>query len=293
MPSIRWCDRKLMKFHELEAQARASSAPNSTTATNSSSAPPIRFGWWMRNSSASWKSRSVSSGMRRSSSQRGARSRSTGSSASALPHSSAYAGGAFVPVKDLFSGPHQHAGARADVLVEPLRVADAMRHSGDVRMHADRHHPRALLAFGVQPVETVDAAPQPFLRGMVLQHHHRNVVHLDGVRHRYDRPARGIDDAGLVVEHPVGDVFDAGFLEVVDGLVGLGQAGALPAARRLAGELLDRGDRLADRGALILDVMHRPLEVAVPHEFPAGLEARLRHARIALADGTINGQRRL
>src|SRR6266849_7583183 len=96
-----------MKFHELDAQARASSAPNSTTATKSSSAPPTRFGWWMRNSCASWKSRSVSSGMRRSSSQRGARSRSTGSSASALPQSSAYVGGAFVPVKDLFSSPHQ------------------------------------------------------------------------------------------------------------------------------------------------------------------------------------------
>src|SRR5437016_3855841 len=197
MPSIRWCDRKLMKFHELEAQARASSAPNSTTATNSSSAPPTRFGWWMRNSSASWKSRRVSSGMRRSSSQRGARSRSTGSSSSALPHSSAYASGAFVPVKDLFSGPHQHARARADVLVEPLQVADAMRHSGDVRVHADRHYPRAFLAFGVQPVEAVDAAPQPFLRGMVLQHHHRDVVHLDGVGPRHHRPARGVDAAGL------------------------------------------------------------------------------------------------
>src|SRR2546428_6749121 len=85
----------------------------------------------MRNSCASWKSRSVSSGMRRSSSQRGARSRSTGSSSSALPHSSAYAGGAFVPVKDLFSSPHQDAGPRGDVLAEPFQVADAMGHAGD------------------------------------------------------------------------------------------------------------------------------------------------------------------
>jgi hypothetical protein len=33
-----------MKFHELEAQARASSAPKVTTAANSSSPPPTRLG---------------------------------------------------------------------------------------------------------------------------------------------------------------------------------------------------------------------------------------------------------
>src|SRR5439155_1102905 len=52
-------------------------------------------------------------------------------------------------------------------------------------------------------------------------------------------------------------------------------------------------NRLTDRSALILDVMHRPLEVAVPHEFPAGFQPRLRHARIALADRAIDGERRL
>src|SRR5204862_6361251 len=98
--------------------------------------------------------------MRRSSSQRGARSFSTGSSASARPQSSAYVGGLLVPVKDLLSGAEPHAGALADVLVQLLEVADAVRRAGDVRMDADRHHAVLLLAFFIQPVERMDAAPQ-------------------------------------------------------------------------------------------------------------------------------------
>src|SRR5687767_9510935 len=142
-----------MKFQELEAQARASSAPKVTTVENSSSAPPTRLGWWMRKSSASWKSRSVSSGMRRSSSQRAARSFSLGRSASAPPHSSSWLGGILVPVEDLLARPHLHARPLQDVFVQLFEVADAVRHPGDVGMHADRHDAHALLAFGVKPVE--------------------------------------------------------------------------------------------------------------------------------------------
>src|SRR5438477_9905927 len=120
----------------------------------------------MRKSSASWKSRIVSSGMRRSSSERAARSRSFGSSASARPHSSACL--LFIPVKDLLSGPEKNSGTLADVFVELVEVADAVGHAGDVGMHADRHHARALLALFIQPVELVDATPQPFFRGVVL-----------------------------------------------------------------------------------------------------------------------------
>src|SRR3954462_15537014 len=225
-----------MKFHELDAQARASSAPKVTTAANSSSAPPTRLGWWMRRSCVSWKSRSVSSGRRRSSSQRGARSFSLGRSSVALPHSSSWLGGMPVPVEDLLASPYLHAGTLQDVLEELLEVADPMRHPGDIGMYADRHDTHALLALGMQAVELVDAAAQPFLGGMVLQHHHRNVVQVHGVGHRDDRPGRGLDLARLVVEHPVGDILDARLGEIVDGLVGLGQARALPAARLLSGE---------------------------------------------------------
>src|SRR6185436_4474201 len=131
-----------MKFHALEAQARASSAPKWTMATNSSSAPPTRFGCWMRNSFASWKSRSVSSGMRRSSSHFAARSRRIGSSASAFSQMPLYLE---VPVKNFFPFPDDDIRALQDVFVEALEVGDAVRRAGDVRMHADRHHARGLL----------------------------------------------------------------------------------------------------------------------------------------------------
>src|SRR5260221_13842369 len=117
-----------MKFHEVEAQARASSAPKWTMATNSSSAPPTRFGCWMRNSFASWKSRSVSSGMRRSSSLFAERSRRIGSSASAFSQRPLYLE---EPVKDLFAFPENDARPLQDVFVELLEVPYAMRHAGD------------------------------------------------------------------------------------------------------------------------------------------------------------------
>ena len=79
----------------------------------------------------------------------------------------------------------------------------------------------------------------------------------------------------LLVEHPVGDIFDAGLGEKVERLVGLGQPRALPAARRLAGEFLDRGDRVGDRRPLVFDLVHRPLHEAVAHEIPAGVAGGL------------------
>src|SRR3954469_24014830 len=109
----------------------------------------------MRKSSASWKSRSVSSGRRRSSSVLRARSLSLGSSASALAQSSACLG--FVPVKDLLPGPQARTGPLADVFIEALEVGDAVRRAGDVRVHADRHHARALLAILVEAIEGIDA----------------------------------------------------------------------------------------------------------------------------------------
>src|SRR5438105_10187679 len=110
--------------------------------------------------------------MRRSSSQRAARSRSFGSRACALSQSSACL---LVPVKDLLSGPQAHARPLAYVLVQPLEIGDAMRHASDVGMHADRHHARGLLALEIEAIEMVDAAAQPFLRRMVLQNHHGDV----------------------------------------------------------------------------------------------------------------------
>src|SRR5204862_3649429 len=68
---------------------------------------------------------------------------------------------------------------------------------------------------------------------------------------------------------------------------------AFPAARCLAGELANRSDRVADRSALVLDVMHRPLHEAVAHELPSGVERCLRNARIAATDRAVDRKRRL
>src|SRR2546423_15249813 len=104
--------------------------------------------------------------MRRSSSLRAARSFSLGRSASARPHNSSWLGGIFVPVENLLTGPHLHTRTLENVFVELLEIADAVRHSADVGVHADRHDALGLLPLRIQPVVVADAAGQPFLRRM-------------------------------------------------------------------------------------------------------------------------------
>jgi hypothetical protein len=68
----------LPTFHAVDGQPRASSATMSTIATNGSSMPPKRLGWWKRKSPVSCRSFSFSGRSTRVSSHFCARSRSVG-----------------------------------------------------------------------------------------------------------------------------------------------------------------------------------------------------------------------
>src|SRR4051812_39485807 len=50
---------------------------------------------------------------------------------------------------------------------------------------------------------------------------------------RSSRPARDLEQVGLVVVDPVADIADAGFGQIVERVPSFGQAGAEPADRRL------------------------------------------------------------
>src|SRR5208283_2492377 len=133
-------------------------------------------------------------------------------------------------------------------------------------VHAYCHDPARPDAFLVQAIEVIAAAAQHFLGRVVLHDHHGNVVDLNRVGYRDDRAMRGRDVDGLVVENPVGDVLDAGFGQVIDGLEGFGQTGTLPPTGRLAGKAANRLDSVPDRRALVPDAVHRLLIPAMAHE---------------------------
>ena len=147
--------------------------------------------------------------------------------------------------------------------------------------------------FGIEAAEVVHGARMECLRGEVLQVHHDDVVDLEGVRQRHDRSVLGLQRDGVVVEHVVADVFDAGFGQVVEGVEGLREARAEPAARALAGELLDHRHGLGDDGALVVELVHGDLLVGVRVELPAALQAGLHHLRVGLADPGVDGDGRL
>ena len=128
---------------------------------------------------------------------------------------------------------------------------------------------------------------------VLLHHHDGDVVELDRVGQRDQLPVGGADGGGLVVEHPVADVFHAGAGEQFRRLQGLGQAGAEPAERALAGEALDDVHGAMDHLALVVVLVHGHLVIGMAHEFPALAPRLLGDAGIVLADPRIDRERRL
>src|SRR5207237_9687085 len=72
----------------------------------------------------------------------------------------------------------------------------------------------------------------------------------------------------------------------------LGGPAPWPPHRPLAGELLEYIQGPLDRVALVLELVHRHLDIGMAHEFPAAVARRGRDARIALANLGIDRERR-
>src|SRR5262249_51597173 len=103
------------------------------------------------------------------------------------------------PIEDLPTGPVQHTWLGKHVAIKLLQVSDAMRHSRNIRMNTDRHHPARHQALLVETIEVISTAAQHLLGRMMLDDHHHDVVDLDGIGHREHRTVRGRDVDRLVV----------------------------------------------------------------------------------------------
>ena len=127
---------------------------------------------------------------------------------------------------------------------------------------------------------------------MVLQGHHGDVVGFHRVGYGNDRTGAGLNLTGLIIEHPVGNVFDAFFGQHIDGFEGFRQARAFPAAGRLAGEIPDCLDGFADSLTLVVELVHGPLQIPMTHEFPAGFEGGFGDPGVGFTDDPVDGQGR-
>ena len=72
-----------------------------------------------------------------------------------------------------------------------------------------------------------------------------DVVGLDRVGNCRDLAKRCADRLRQVIDHPIGDVFDAVLAQKIEGLVSLGQTGAFPRARPRAAERFNLVERRA------------------------------------------------
>src|ERR1700724_758942 len=115
---------------------------------------------------------------------------------------------------------------------------------------------------------------------MSLQRHGDDVVQLEIIWQRDDGAVSGPHGDRLVVARPIAEVFDAGLAQMIERREILRQARAEPPARTRPGKLLDDVERAEDRFALVSELVHRLLIVAVRVELPAAVEARIDDARI-------------
>ncbi len=100
----------------------------------------------------------------------------------------------------------------------------------------------------------------------------RQIVDLDRIGHRQDRPGAGAQPDRLIVEPPIHHIAVAGFLQKVGGHPALGETGAEPAFRLLPGQAGDHLGGLGDQPRLVLlpeGVLPLGIGAAMADEFVA------------------------
>ena len=127
--------------------------------------------------------------------------------------------------------PSCDAGPAQDRFKGAPNMIDPVRHARQITMHGDRHELRPLGRFHVEAVELIHDPPMQLVGGMILQRHHHDVVQLEIVRQGDHRSVRRLERHGLVVEHPVADILDAGSGQMIERVEGLRQSRPQPAAR--------------------------------------------------------------
>src|SRR5206468_8544096 len=156
-----------------------------------------------------------------------------------------------VPVQNLFPRPEKNMLLLLQVSKGLLEVLDPMRHSADVRVDRNRHDSGAVRSFSVERLELILGSAKKFLRFMVLENHHRDVVQLYRIRERNERAMRRFDLVGLIIVDPVGDIVKAGFGQEIESLFSFCEPWTKPSRRCLARELADDFHGLPDRLPLI------------------------------------------
>src|SRR3954451_19952655 len=201
-------------------------------------------------------------------------------------------GHGLIGVYDLAAGRKPHPLVLLHVGYGALQISDAQRLTGDHGMQRHPHHARVLAAIGVEDVELVDHRAQVLLAGIAFADIERDVVDLVAVGDRKYLSRLHFHRVWLIVVVPVAAIDHSLLGEDVERVVGLDQSGAEPAARPLAGRLLDRLQDAADGVALLFGIEAgevRRVGGAVAHKLPAALLHFLDRLGMDFADLRVQG----
>src|SRR5262245_50882078 len=157
-------------------------------------------------------------------------------------------------------------------------------------MDHDRHHAGALCSFGIKRLELILGAAKKLLRLMILKNHYRDIIQLYGVRQRDELSMGSLDFVRLLVVDPVRNVLKSGLGKQIEGFRRFGKTWAEPSRGRFSSKFVDRLNRFANLFALILYLLHRPLDESVAHKLPAGFPRSFSDFRIGAASGAADSQ---
>src|SRR5215475_13352 len=104
------------------------------------------------------------------------------------------------PLVNLLAIPERDAGLLGEVGQHLFEIADTVRRARHVGMHAECHDPRGLFAFAVEAIECIDRTPQHGAGFVLAAHHDGDVINLDRIGQRDERPGLGADPERLVIE---------------------------------------------------------------------------------------------
>src|SRR5262252_208366 len=168
-----------------------------------------------------------------------------------------------------------------------------MWHADQIGVQADRHDPPGGGALGIERIELPADHFLELVDRAVSILEMRRVVDFVRVRDRHQPIPADIHEIGLVVIDPVSDVKTAFCRKEIEGVPSLGETGAEPTDRLLAGHLGDARESVRNRLSLLAgSELVEPYAVGavVAKDLPAELHRRPHNLWVMVADVAVEGR---
>src|SRR5687767_4277871 len=168
---------------------------------------------------------------------------------------------AIVPVCDFPARGSPYSLVGKDILQRFVQIFDPERQSNHEWVQWDAHYPPTFFSFPIKRVELVTKHLVVFSGSVVAAHEHTDIVEPLVIRHYQHSPLAHAHGCGLVIAHPVTDIFEAFTCQEIRCLKALCERRPEPSLRSCPNGLGDRVLHLPDHLDLLIFGVARETEV--------------------------------